>query len=944
MTHKLSVFYQNVRGLRTKADEFLYNSTNSSHDIICITETWLCDGISVSSYFNPSYTVYRRDRDYLCTGQTMGGGVLIATKVSVASHRRFDLETYSECVWIEIKASDGFNYLIGTYYFPPLFDETTFIEHFESLGKQIDFDKFRVQIYGDFNLPGVEWSLQALNNNTLTARKAFSLLSFINLSGLEQLNSIPNCAGNILDLVLSNVHILSLCLASDPLVQVDKFHPPLIVQLSLPWKSRISSKPLAYSFLKGDYLGLYKYIETFDWSNVLAMSDVDRATETLTTIVKDAIDTFVPKRSTKPSKYPEWFSRDLKCYLVKKEHFHRLYKKCGSSLMYTKFSLFRALAKKLFKRDKRMHLDSVENSLFRRPKTFWKFTKQHTRDVSPIICLRACSDNAPGYVSSPHEVADVFVDYFAKCFSDNQQSVLPEDKELICHDFLSSIRVDSLDIAEAIRKLKPKFSSGVDGVPGFVIKGCGQLFIPILKHIFNMSLSSGVFPSLWKKAVVVPILKGGDASVVANYRPVSLLCAFSKVFEIVVHSRMTFYFRQKITPLQHGFLKGRSVETNLCTFLDYCVPFVLNREQVDAIYFDLSKAFDKVSHVLLLSKLHLYGVCTELCNWFKSYLSFRSNSVRVADSYSKEFFSISGVPQGSILGPLLFSIFINDIASCVKNVELLLFADDIKLFKSVHCHLDCDLIQHDVSNIAQWCKQNQLFLNPLKTKVISLCRRRAIINNTYHLEGNPIERVSIVRDLGVFIDCGLTFKNHVSFVVSSAMKVLGVISRLTKHFKKPHCSIHLFQSLVVSRLEFASVIWNSISVTQALIIERVQKRFVRIVYDRWIGRRVYYDYECLLNRFSLKLLSHRRTVLDLVFLHKIINGAIDSSWLISKIHFHVPFRATRQLTCFDICSPCRVSPLSRLQTLYNSIVPPQVDITTPLPTFRCQLDELFVTS
>lgn len=208
----------------------------------------------------------------------------------------------------------------------------------------------------------------------------------------------------------------------------------------------------------------------------------------------------------------------------------------------------------------------------RRPKTFWEFTKPHTRDISPIICLLSCLDNAPGYVSSPHEVVDVFADYFSKCFYVNRQSVQPGDRELICHDLFSSIRVDPLDISEAIRKLKPNFSPYVDGVPGFVTKCCGAIHF---LYTFLTCVRSGIC-SLWKKAVVFPILKSRDASIVANYRPVSLL--FSTVFEIVVRSRKTFYFHQKLTSSQHGFLKGKFVAINLRTFLDYCVQFVLNRD------------------------------------------------------------------------------------------------------------------------------------------------------------------------------------------------------------------------------------------------------------------------------------------------------------------------------------------------------------------------------
>lgn len=181
MLKTLEMYYQNTRGLRSKAVEFMSNILLSPSEIICLTETWLCPGISINSYFPPTFTVFRQDRDYANTGMKLGGGVLIAVNSLVQCHRRKDLESYAECVWVELPASDGFNYLIGNYYFPPLFSDLEFIEHFESLQKKVDFSKFRVQILGDFNLPGIDWGA-GINFCTtgVTSRKAAWLLSFIN--------------------------------------------------------------------------------------------------------------------------------------------------------------------------------------------------------------------------------------------------------------------------------------------------------------------------------------------------------------------------------------------------------------------------------------------------------------------------------------------------------------------------------------------------------------------------------------------------------------------------------------------------------------------------------------------------------------------------------------------------------------------------------------------
>lgn len=319
--------------------------------------------------------------------------------------------------------------------------------------------------------------------------------------------------------------------------------------------------------------------------------------------------------------------------------------------------------------------------------------------------------------------------------------------------------------------------------------------------------------------------KAGDMSKVENFRHVSLLCSFSKVFEIVILTRVSFYFSRKLATVQHGFIKGRSVETNLCSSLDYIALIVLSRGQADTVYSNLSKAFDKVNHELLLYKLSLYGVTTPLLTWFNSYLTDRQNSVRVLSSLSEFLVPSSGVPQGSNFGPLLFLIFINDINLCVKNVQMLLYVDDIKLFMKIQSEDDCALLQDDILRISEWCSYNILRVNPVKTNILTVCRKRKNISYPYILGNCTIRRVEQVCDLGVNFDSNLSFSNHVSQIVASAFRVMGKISRMTRNSSNYLCVVHLCCSLVRVRLEFCSAVWNSLTAGDEGQIERVQKRF-----------------------------------------------------------------------------------------------------------------------
>uniref|UniRef100_A0A0K8RF85 Putative jockey ele1 orf2-h 1e-120-j 4 n=1 Tax=Ixodes ricinus TaxID=34613 RepID=A0A0K8RF85_IXORI len=254
--------------------------------------------------------------------------------------------------------------------------------------------------------------------------------------------------------------------------------------------------------------------------------------------------------------------------------------------------------------------------------------------------------------------------------------------------------------------------------------------------------------------------------------------------------------------------------------------------------------------------------------------------------------------------------------------------------------LDCNALQHEVNNILQWSLANNLLLNPTKTKVLSLSRRHTVIHFTYSLGGTPIERVTVMKDLGVCLDSALSFNAHVSFIVGRAMKTLGIISRITKKFRRPACMIRLFCALVRSRLEFASVVWNSLTSTQSLSIESVQKRMIRILYDRHFQRRFYYDYEFLLKSVLLTTLSNRRFERDLIFLHRVVNGWTDANQLLNSVDFHVPCRVTRNLNVFYIQFMSKLSPLSRMQLSFNTIASSTLDIFTDLPVFRRNLASL----
>jgi hypothetical protein len=245
------------------------------------------------------------------------------------------------------------------------------------------------------------------------------------------------------------------------------------------------------------------------------------------------------------------------------------------------------------------------------------------------------------------DVTDEFAKHFQSVYNSPCPIVLPA--LLPSSDVIPLSSVSNSDVINAIKRLRPSKSAGLDNIPGFIIKGCIDIFVPILKHIFNLSLSEHCLPILWKQAAIIPVFKNGKRTPVSNYRAISLVSNFSKLFEFVIRDYISHYLKSKISPYHHGFTKVKSASTNLVAYVDFIAPLVGSQRQADAIYFDLSNAFDLVPH----HKLSAFGLSSGYINWFRSYLSNRTSQVRVTGSLSAPFVVLSGVPQGCPGAPAL---------------------------------------------------------------------------------------------------------------------------------------------------------------------------------------------------------------------------------------------------------------------------------------------------
>lgn len=915
----LEIYYQNVRGLRTKADTFFESVLSSDFSIYSITETWLCPDISSSDYFPPNFVVHRRDREGPGAKQ-IGGGVLIAVNSSLESVRRSDLETHPESLWVEVRCNRRERVLIGVFYLAPQIAPGEFSACLSGIERVVNEQtSARCLILGDFNAPGINWdNLHISNTNFYISQKCNMLINFTTFLGLTQHNATHNHLGNTLDLCFSDMDELSVTKSELPMVPLDKHHPALNVTyrvisgLKCPTSDDRPSEKM-YNFAAGDYVGLYRYFSDVNWCSIMESHCVNNQVENFTRIIRDGMDTYIPlKKKCQKHKFPHWFSAELRSLLKRKSFAHRKWKKSGLPKWELEFKCRRSECKTILNRDRLKHRKTVESDLTRNPKKFWQYVSSRSSkaDRPKSIVLDGAGSG---------DVSEMFARHFKSVYTDSDDSCAYVPPAAGSDNVLSTVTADEQVVEECIKKMKPKLSTGHDGIPSALIKAYHDIFIPVICKIFNTSLKSAVFPEAWKLAVIVPVYKSGKSEDISNYRPISLLSSLSKLFEMVVHKHLSFSFKNLIAPSQHGFVYGRSTTTNLVTFMSTASHVVCNRGQLDVVYFDLSKAFDLVDHKLLLSKLSYYGVCGQVLAWFKNYLLNREGYVRVNNFTSATFKIISGVPQGSILGPLLFSIFVNDVQHVVSDSFCLQYADDTKIYREIRTVDDCIKLQNDANSFNDWCKRNKLSLNRTKTKVMTLSRKSQLVCYPYRIHGDLLSRVSQIRDLGVIFDSSLRFDHHVTKVVCTSLRMLGVSCRLTREFSNPSAFLTLYCALCRSQLEYGSVVWNGICSTNSSRIERVQQKFISIFKYRYLAVNEHLSgYEAELRRVNILSLCQRREKADILFLYKVLHGLIDSSTLLSALNLRIPRVNARLRSPFYTTNNLnKQCPLVRSSELYN---------------------------
>ena len=471
----------------------------------------------------------------------------------------------------------------------------------------------------------------------------------------------------------------------------------------------------------------------------------------------------------------------------------------------------------------------------------------------------------------PRDKAESLNQQFQKAFTKETPvppDILSEDSHF---EEMPDVLFTPNGVEKMLENLKPHKASGPDGITPQILKSLAKTIAPTLCIIFNKSYDTSEIPDDWREAYVVPIYKKGDRTDPINYRPVSLTCIACKLMEHVISSNLMRHAdsNQIIYPLQYGFRKHLSTDQQLLGFVSDMQQSLENSKQTDALILDFSKAFDKVGHQRLLKKLHHYGIRGKNLAWIGNFLHGRSQKVLLEGNKSSSIEVESGVPQGSVLGPSLFLLYINDLPNNLGcNVRL--FADDAILYKEISSQEDGQSLQKDLDKVAEWSDKWRMKLNTDKCKAMSITRRRTKIENHYVLNDTPLELVTSAKYLGVTIQDDLKWNSHVTNITKKANNTLAFLRRNIR-IKSTDLKTNAYKALVRPLVEYASSVWDPHTNNLINNIEMVQRRAARYT----LGKYRYTDsVDAMLEELKWPSLQQRRQQSRLTMFYKLHNNHI----------------------------------------------------------------------
>ena len=575
----------------------------------------------------------------------------------------------------------------------------------------------------------------------------------------------------------------------------------------------IATRVVKYQFDKANFNDMRATLATVNWNDILAGESIDDQWASLSSKIKSITDVFVPHSSSRLSTFknrqhrkPLWMNERVLASLKKKKAAFEQYKQSRAGQDCLAYTKARNHAKAETRRAVREFEKEIALQAKKNPKAFYKYVNSKVKTRGSIGNL--ISDRGE-ILSDDSKKAQAFNDFFASAFTREDLQNVPAVDVRNPVSFLSSIVISEDDVRKVLKNLQPDKSPGPDNIHPRILKECANELAVPLTTLFRNTMELSKLPREWKDANVTPVYKKGPKSSANNYRPISLTSVCCKVLEKLIRDAVLDHMLQNkfLSDKQHGFVHGRSCTTQLLKVIDLWTEILDQGGAIDSVYLDFAKAFDSVPHERLLVKLASYGIGGHVLQWIRQFLTGRRQRVAVAGDFSTWIEVLSGVPQGSVLGPTLFVCFINDMPDVVESF-VYMHADDSKIFRKVNFVYEAESLQRDLDSLQDWESKWQLRFNVDKCKVMHLGGNRNS-HAKYFMKGSVQETVE-EKDLGVWISNDLKFSTHVAKSVNKANQVLGLIRRSFTYLDCPLMRL-LFTALVRPHLEYANMSFGTLS-------------------------------------------------------------------------------------------------------------------------------------
>ena len=813
-------------------------------DIILITESWCNPDIDNAFLSIDGYelqTELRIDRGDTKRGR--GGGLLTYVK-SGLQVMKMDLECqYVQCSKFKIR--DIVVYLL--YRSPNAQPEA--MAELTHLVKNAEKSSI---IFGDFNLPEINWE------SGTTAARSREFLAATEDALMEQLVPFSTqVRGNTLDLVLSNIPERIMEVREEGRLGSSD-HDMIGVKIACgPAKDKVK---VALNWRRADWNGIRAGMDRVNWKRELK-GTADNMWRAFKTKVLREVDKNVPSMKVRGGGRPAWIDKNLLAEIKQKKRLWNEHK--GGPIPDEYKKMDNRLKKRIRKAKRKFEKDLSDGKNKRR---FFKYVKKKTKTRESVGPLK---DSAGRTVTGDKEVADELNRFFSSVFTVEDDEHIPT-AETLETPILENLKISEWEIKKKIRKLKKDAAAGPDGIGPRLLQEIENSAASALCIIFRRSVTHGEVPEDWKRAHVTPIFKKGKKTEAGNYRPVSLTSVCCKVLESMMKDEIMKHLMagKLLKRSQHGFMPGRSCTTNLLETLEFVTKAVDNGEPVDIIYLDFAKAFDKVPKHRLMEKLRAHGIGGHIHKWIYEWLTDRRQRVVLNGKESEWVAVLSGVPQGSVLGPLLFLIYINDLDSAAATVDLIKkFADDTKVGQKVGSEEKRMDLQQSLDKLCEWSDVWQMEFNIKKCKAVHFGHNNPL--HQYTMKGVPLEAANEERDIGVTMTTNLKPSAQCAKAARTAQAVLGQLTRAF-HYRDRHVFMRLFYQYVRPHLEFAVAAWSPWTAADKECLEKVQRRAVMMV-TGLVGQ----TYEERLIEMNMVTLEERRHQMDMLEMYKILTGKDD---------------------------------------------------------------------